>query len=351
MDTLTGVLPVPPHFDPEAVGTVRRVEYERIAADARAWAATYRIPPARDDAFRVCLLLVDLQITFCIPGFALYVGGRSGRAAVDDNRRLCRFIYRNLPRLTRIVATMDTHRAAQIFHSLSLVDARGVHPPPFTVVTVADVEAGRWRFNRVLGDALGFPPDYGQQHLLHYVRQLAATGKYALTVWPYHALLGGVGHALAPAVEEAVFFHTVARYSPPEILLKGTHPLTEHYSALGPEVNTGPEGAPLVTPDPTLAHTLVDYDAVVVAGQAKSHCVAWTVADLLRTNPAKARKVYLLDDATSPIVAPGGMDFTEAAETAFAGFAEAGAHVVRTTEPMEEWPGMAALRSGRPDPG
>ena len=33
------------------------------------------------------------------------------------------------------------------------------------------------------------------------------SGKYELTVWPFHALLGGIGHALVSAVEEAIFFH------------------------------------------------------------------------------------------------------------------------------------------------
>ena len=45
--------------------------------------------------------------------------------------------------------------------------------------------------------------------------RLAAGGKFALTVWPYHAMLGGIGHALVSAVEEAMFFHAIARASQP----------------------------------------------------------------------------------------------------------------------------------------
>jgi len=48
------------------------------------------------DKTRICLLLIDVQNTFCIPGFELFVGGQSGSGAVDDNVRLCEFIYRNL---------------------------------------------------------------------------------------------------------------------------------------------------------------------------------------------------------------------------------------------------------------
>ena len=44
--------------------------------------------------FGPCLLLVDVQNTFCIPGYELFVGGQSGNGAVEDNMRLCQFIYR-----------------------------------------------------------------------------------------------------------------------------------------------------------------------------------------------------------------------------------------------------------------
>ncbi|QXD16619.1 hypothetical protein GQ464_006675 [Rhodocaloribacter litoris] len=338
-------LPLPPFYDPEAVGTVYRVPYQQRAGEARAWAVEHGIRPAREDAFRLGLVLIDVQNTFCLPGFELYVGGATGQAAVEDNRRLCAFIYRNLHRITAVLATLDTHRAAQIFHPVFLVDDEGRHPAPFTVVTVEEVASGRWRFNAALAGRLGLTPEAGQRHLEHYVRTLAERGKYALTVWPYHAMLGGIGHALVPAVEEAVFFHTVARHSPPELLVKGTHPLTEHYSALRPEVNTDPDGRRLVEPNDALFEMVRTFDAVVIAGQAKSHCVAWTVQDLLDDlrahDPSLAHRVYLLEDCTSPIVAPGA-DFTEAADAAFARFAEAGMHVVRSTDPPDTWPGFPA---------
>ena len=73
-------------------------------------------------------MLVDCQNSFCIPGFELFVAGRSGRGAVDDNIRLCRFIYENLAVITQIVCTMDTHKAVQIFHCAFWVDGTGCTP-------------------------------------------------------------------------------------------------------------------------------------------------------------------------------------------------------------------------------
>jgi len=85
----------------------------------------------------------------------------------------------------------------------------------------------------------------------------------------------------------------------------------------------------------------LEFDAVIVAGQAKSHCVAWTIDDLLADifwrDEKLAQKVYLLEDCTSPVVVPGVMDYTDVANAAFQRFAAAGMHVVRSTEPIESW--------------
>jgi nicotinamidase-related amidase len=326
------------------VGEVWKVPYQERAAQARAWAASHGIPPASEDAFRVVLVAVDVQNTFCIPGFELYVGGRSGTGAVDDNRRLCEFLYRNLAVLTSIAPTMDTHGALQIFHPLFLVDERGEHPAPFTTVSAKEVREGRWRFDAAIASALGIDPARGQRHLEHYTRELARRGKYELTVWPYHAMLGGIGHALVAAVEEAVFFHTVARSARSDFEVKGNNPLTEHYSVLGPEVTEGPDGETIGRKNEAFLRKLLEFDAVVIAGQAKSHCVAWTIEDLLGDVRARderlARKVYLLEDCTSPVVVPGVADYTDQADAAFRRFAEAGMHVVRSTDPIATWPGM-----------
>ena len=336
---MTGELPIPPHVDPDRVGEVWKVDYEARFADATAWADEHDLEPAVDDGVRVCLLVVDAQNTFCTPGFELFVAGRSGTGALEDNRRLCDFVYRNLGRITQTVVTLDTHQAFQIFHAPFLVDADGRHPAPFTLVAPDDVADGRWRVDQRAAATLGLSqPD---AHLRTYVETLAEGGKYDLTIWPFHALLGGIGHALVSAVEEALFFHAVARGSQTRFEIKGGHPLTEHYSVLGPEVLKGVAGEPLGARNETLVRHLLGFDAVLVAGQAKSHCVAWTVADLLQDVPEVAPRVYLLEDCSSPVVVPG-IDYTGDADAAFARFAQAGAHVVRSTEPVTSWPGPLA---------
>ena len=231
----------------------------------------------------------------------------------------------------------------QIFHAIWLVDAGGAHPDPYTLVSPEDVADGRWQVNPAVADEVGIDLDYAQRHLVHYTRALARSGKYDLTVWPYHAMLGGIGHALVSAVEEAVFFHGIARSSRPDFQVKGDHSLTEHYSMLGPEVTEGPDGEQLAGKNTALIARLLTFDAVVVAGQAKSHCLAWTIDDLLADDLVRerlARRTYLLEDCTSAVVVPGVVDYTDEADAAFARFAEAGMHVVRSTDPIEDWPDL-----------
>ncbi|MFZ5909037.1 MAG: isochorismatase [Chloroflexota bacterium] len=329
------MLPLPDFFDPDKLDQVWRVPYEERAKQAQDWAHRYGLLPASVDRTTTWLMLVDVQNTFCLPGFELYVAGRSGAGAVDDNRRLCEFIYRNLDKITQVTATLDTHQAMQVFHAIFLVDKRGEHPTPYSTITAEEVREGKWRFNPALAGHFGVTPEYGQERLLHYTSALEAHGKYALTIWPYHAMLGGIGHALVSSVEEAIFFHSIARLSQPHFEVKGDRPFTEHYSVIGPEVDRGPQGEMLGEHNDKFVSMLKQVDRLVIAGQAKSHCVAWTIADLLedlrREDPSLANKIYLLEDCTSPVVVPGA-DFTEAADEAFARFGQAGMHIVRSSD-------------------
>jgi nicotinamidase-related amidase len=339
--SVTTQLPIPVHFNRSNVGEVWRVPYQIRAAEAKAWANQHGLTPAARDSTRICLLGIDIQNTFCIPGYELFVGGRSGMGAVEDNIRLCEFIYRNLGQITEIALTMDTHTATQIFHSLFWVNQSGAHPPAMTMISPEAVEQGVWRVNPAVAISLGKDYDELQTYALHYVRQLNQANKYLLTIWPYHSMLGGIGHAIVSAVEEACFFHNLARGSQTVFEIKGANPLTENYSVLKPEVLSDQNQQAIATKNSAFLQRLLNFDAIVIAGQAKSHCVAWTIDDLLSeiqaTDPTLARKVYLLEDCTSAVVVPDVVDFTEQADAAYERFAAAGMHLVKSTDPIEAW--------------
>jgi len=332
-------LAVPICTSPQRCNELYAVDYNSLAAVAERFREENRLSPAGADAFRVALLAIDVQIDFCHSAGALYVTG-----AEHDTSRTCSFLLRNADVITDVVPTLDTHTAYQIFHSAFLVDENGHCPPSMTFVSTEDVKTGRWRVNPAAAYAIE-KNDHAYEslteHLLHYVTELERAGKYTLCIWPYHAMLGSVGHALVPTFAEACFVHAIARGAGARPAVKGDHPLTEHYSPFRPEVPTRPDGQPLAPRDAAILATLLDYDAVFICGQAKSHCVAWAIDDLLTHIHARddslAGKVYLLEDCTSPVVVPGVADFTDQADAAFDRFRDAGMNVVRSTTPLHEY--------------
>jgi nicotinamidase-related amidase len=357
-NSTTYELPIPAFFQLSQVEEWKQpTQYAKRFADAQDWKKQHGITSAARDRFKVALMPIDCQLTFCHPDFELYVGGRSGKGAIEDIGRLCEFIYRNLGVITRIHPTLDTHTAFQIFHAAMFLDAAGNAPSAQypTMVNAVDVDGGKLRINpdaafAVTGDSSKYIGI--QQHLAKYTKTLETpdptTGRQKIihTIWPFHAMLGGIGHALVPALEEAIFFHDVARGSQADFQVKGGHPLTENYSVLGPEVPIG-----TAQKNVKFIEALLKYDMVIIAGEAKSHCVLSTIDDLLaeiaQRGPSLAQKVYLMEDCTSPVVVPGIVDYTDEADEAFRRFAAAGMNVVKSTTPIDQWPGVDGAQLAR----
>ena len=340
---------MPGFYRPDAVvADDRWIDYAALQADALDWRAQHGIKAAGTDRFKLGVLAIDVQDTFCHPKGELYVAGMSGTGAVDDSIRLVEFIYRNLGVISGLSCTLDTHRMFAVFHPSFLVDDNGQHPAPFTQVTNADIKAGTWRPSPFAASALGVNLMALERHLDHYTAELERAGRYALTIWPYHGVLGDRGHTLVTGLAEAANFHGLVRGVQPGIEVKGTYPLVENYSVLGPEVRQLFNGTP-VERNTRFIEQLLRYDALVIAGQAKSHCVAWTIDDLLNEilnkDPDLARKVYLMEDCTTSIVVKDEkgnvlFDYGPDADAAFDKFRDAGMHVVSSTDPLDTWPDL-----------
>ena len=333
-------LQIPTIYDASTVEQIRCVRYNEVASIARQWAKDNGIKPAASDKVKVAVLGIDMQNTFCTPGGELFVQG-----AVEDTKRFAEFIYRNMNYISKLAMTLDTHTAEQIFHEEFFVNDKGEHPAPMTTISITDIENGIWRVSpSVAANIANGNYIAVQNHVIHYVKELKNKGRYDLIIWPYHAILGGVGHALVPAIEEACFFFDRARSSQTKFEVKGGNPLTENYSVFGAEVLTTTNGKPIAQKNTSFIKLLLDYDYVIIGGQAKSHCVAWTIEDLLTEiqarDPKLAKKVYLLEDCTSPVVVPGIVDYTNDANEAFKKFEKAGMHIVKSTDSIESWPGI-----------
>lgn len=320
-------LPLPDFYEPDSVKDLYLERSHRVADAAIAYRDRQKIKPAGQDRYRVAAFGIDCQVGFCTPGASLFVPG-----AVEDTQRTLAWLYGNLDRISGLHFSMDTHRMFQIFHPVWWTDEKGRHPDPFTPIRFEDVKAGRWT-------PLSHP-----RESLEYVKRLEEGKRYVLTIWPYHTLLGGLSHALVPPLMEAAIFHSVARMTQTHFETKGTHALTENYSVLSPEV-TELGGKTIGSFNAPFFKMLMEYDRIYVFGQAKSHCVLSTLKDMqehVRTqDPELAQKVWILEDAMSPVPPPPihplppDLDFPRIAEAAMEDFRRCGMNIVRTTDPIQ----------------
>jgi len=188
----------------------------------------------------------------------------------------------------------------QIFHPCWWIDENGNNPPPFTPITLADLNAGKYR---AVVNPIGSRD---------YVENLEKNGKKVLVVWTYHCLQGTSGCALENQFANMVYFHSVAKKSVVTRLVKGQDPLSEMYGIIKPEYDT----KNYINID--FLNKLQQFDKVIIGGEASSHCVLESVRQILEYFHDKSeitQKISVLEDCMSPI-----QGFEKATEEAFDGF-------------------------------
>lgn len=304
---------LPSFFDPARVGTVYGPDVRQVVEAAN----EANVRPSSEDKQRVLLLLVDPQVDFVHADGSLSVPG-----AVDDTRRVVAWLFEHLGEVTDIAVSLDSHMPLHIFYPGWWVDEDGEHPGAMTPITAEAVDTGHWT------------PTYEIEWSRQYVRQLEDSAKKTLMIWPYHTMIGTVGHAITPALYEAIVFHSEARRSEPTYLVKGRIPKTEHYSIFEPEVKVPDNHEGGV--DTRLLDRIAGYDLIYVAGQAKSHCVLETVASVVNyasVKPGLIEKLRLLNDCMSSVAHPE-IDFEAMANARFEEFAREGLQRVTTDDPL-----------------
>ena len=238
------------------------------------------LEPSLKDKERVLFLGIDVQQDFMDHG-ALGVAG-----AQKDVERMTRFIYDNMEKISNIAVSMDTHTPHQIFHPCWWIDENGEHPAPYTVITLKDLDEGKWR-------AVINP-----QASREYVKHLERDAKKALCIWTYHCMQGTTGAALENQFANMIYFHSVARKAVVQRLVKGQDPMSEMYGIIRPEYDT--KGYMNLE----FLNKLERFDKVLIAGEAKSHCVLESIKQILEyyeTRPEVTEKVYVLEDCMSSI--------------------------------------------------
>jgi nicotinamidase/pyrazinamidase len=275
------------------------------------------------------LLIIDPQNDFH-PGGSLAIP-----TADSDAERIATFIRRHVHEIDRIVITLDSHHRTHIAHGLFWVSESGARPAPFTPITSDDVARGKWR-----------AADASKQTAAEaYVRSLEERGRFKLCIWPEHCLIGSHGHAVRPAILAAVDEWAEARMREVTFVWKGQNCLTEMYSALRAEVPVPSDERTLLNEG--LLRSLKKERRVLVCGQALSHCVNFTVRDLVASYEADAgadgigeaadgadrlASIGILRDGTS--VVPG---FEDAGATFLADMEAKGVRILTTDSFFDKW--------------
>ncbi len=230
------------------------------------------------------LLIIDAQNDFCLPTGNLPVLG-----AMDDIKRLCKFIENNLVAIDSISMTMDAHHTIDISHPSFWENKDGNNPPPFTGIGMdflQDVLNGVWTAR--------FYPAQAVQ----YLRDLKSQGEFNHTIWPYHCIMGSHGAAFVDELMETIRkWEMQGKFK--QIVTKGTNPLTEHYGAFRAQVDIS--GKPETQINQAFLKTLENYQNVFIAGEASSHCVATTLKQAVEYAPQLIHKLVVLEDAMSPV--------------------------------------------------
>ncbi|HET9862499.1 MAG TPA: hypothetical protein VFP37_03590 [Steroidobacteraceae bacterium] len=259
------------------------------------------------------LLIIDPQNDFCdLPGAALPVPG-----ADADLRRLAAFMHESGDRLTDIIVTLDSHASVGIERTTFWSTGTGEPVQAFTQITAEDLRAGRFA-----------PRDAAKTaQVLAYLQALERGGRYRLVVWPVHCVLGTWGHNIHAAVAAELARWEGEQQRTVQRVLKGLNPMTEQYSAVQAEVPIE-EDASTQPNRALIARARPEGGALLVAGEAASHCVAATLEHLFQHMSAEQRRqVIVLRDCMSPV--PG---FEAQADEFFAACVSQGAQVTTTAQ-------------------
>ncbi len=316
---------IPSFFNKNNASEVYFPRYDMITKEAENYVKLYDIKPANGSTEKIAVFSIDEQNGFCNPDASLFVPG-----SVEDVARGNEFILRNMDKITSLHYSMDTHFTYQIFHPSYWVDKNDKHPEAFTIISLEDIKQGKWK--AVIQPKMAY----------EYVQKLETNGKYVLTIWPFHTMLGSVDHALVPQSFEVATFFSMVRKTSINFETKGTNPYTENYSVMSPEVKK--IGNNVVGQfNSKFFKALMENDKIYIKGQASSHCVKETIEDILReikqVDPALAKKVFILRDCMSPVPAivdpvSGDMiiDFPKIADSAFEVFEAEGMNIVYSTD-------------------
>jgi len=233
---------------------------------------------------RNLLLIIDPQVDFHEGGSLAVPGARA------DSRRTAEVI--KTKRFDNILVTLDTHQFVDIGHPMWWTNEQKEQPKPFSTITCSDVEQKIWMTARREDEDWSY----------NYLKQLEKNNRYQHTVWPYHCIVGTPGHGVVPVLNKALEVWARRTNQIVTFLWKGTNPKAEMYSAFKADVEV--PGADETKLNVNVLDRIFRCDNIVMCGEASSHCVMYSLIDMIDYfDGKKGRKpnILLLADCISPV--------------------------------------------------
>lgn len=229
------------------------------------------------------LFVIDYQNDFMDqPGAALPVTG-----AVQDVKRVSDLLMRNPNMFTSLFATQDSHHVLDIAHPCWWKTADGTFVDPFTPILPDDLISGKYY--------AAVHPGLSNK----YVNDLTAQGEYIHFIWPEHCIMGTPGHAFHEDFSKAVANWERKTNHWINVVTKGSNPFTEHFGAV--RANIPQANDPSTQISQVLLNQLLSLDVLYFTGQARSHCVANTLRQLMDECPSLLPKMVILEDGMSDV--------------------------------------------------
>lgn len=224
------------------------------------------------------LFIIDPQNDFCEPTGSLFVSG-----ADEDTKRLIKWFKSNINDIDGVFVTLDSHVVNDISHPHFWEG----QVESFTIITKQEVLDGK------------YTPKQFKDTVIEYLETLEKTSNFKHCIWPEHCIFGTHGFCIQKDLAELIREWELEKNEICNKISKGSHPLTEHFGAFQAQV-------PLLESEDThfnttLFNALSTYDEIYLTGQAKSHCVANTILQMIAHDEAIVRKVVFLQNTSSNV--------------------------------------------------
>lgn len=257
---------------------------------------------------------IDLQNDFHdIPKATLSVPG-----AVKDTERTAIMIKKG--GFDTIFTSLDSHYKLDIAHTGWFMHADGTPFGPkdwFTQITSSDLKNGKYVAKR------------DPKRTLTYLESLEKDGEFPHLIWPDHCLIGTEGQALHPIYFEALSNWMLEHMKWVNFIQKGTNPYTEHFGIF--RANIPIQEDPSTQVNQGIFQTLSQHDEIILFGQARTHCVANSLRQMLQIAPNLATKIYVVEDAMSNVAGLPD-DFYSYVDSIYADAFKAGVQKIKTTD-------------------